>query len=113
MMAGKNGRGRTGTGSKTPDFLSQPSRVIDYASRLTVKPETLTAGERRCSVRRVERVSHMLEKVKFTDTNARILKIAFPNMFATDMSYCILFYSLSGGKKLKLSITTFLAYSLF
>lgn len=52
MMGGKNGRGRTGTGSKTPDFSSRPSRVIDYASRLTVKPELLTAGERRCSDRR-------------------------------------------------------------
>ncbi|KAF7923560.1 hypothetical protein EAE99_006819 [Botrytis elliptica] len=51
-MAGKNGRGRTGTGSKTPDFSSLPSRVVDYASRLTVKPELLTAGERRCSDRR-------------------------------------------------------------
>ncbi|TGO80529.1 hypothetical protein BELL_0005g00120 [Botrytis elliptica] len=61
-MAGKNGRGRTGTGSKTPDFSSLPSRVVDYASRLTVKPELLTAGERRCSDRRKNGFQTKLEK---------------------------------------------------
>ncbi|CCD45458.1 predicted protein [Botrytis cinerea T4] len=49
IMAGKNGRG-TGTGSKTPDSSTLPSRVaIMFVSRLTVKPELLTASERRCS----------------------------------------------------------------
>ncbi|TGO62975.1 hypothetical protein BCON_0016g00680 [Botryotinia convoluta] len=68
-MAGKNGRGRTGTGSKTPDFSSLPSRVIDYAPRLTVKPELLTAGERRCSDRRNSGFKHVGES-QFADTNS-------------------------------------------